>query len=104
MKEYHSSRPPKMLDLGNGKTRIYFNTLEITKEGETHYESNYIDIEGVVLYDKVVAAIIGAYYSTSDELAILRQREAKAEEYREYYDRCESCKSIARSICGISET
>lgn len=103
MKELHNEIPDRMIELGNGDTRVYFNTVEVQQEGGVQYESDYVDIEGVILYDKVVAAIIAAYYSISDELAIIRQQAEKPEEYREYYDRCESCKKTAREICGISQ-
>lgn len=43
-----------------------------------------------------VEAMIRQRYSMSDELAILRQRNAKPEEFEAYYAWCEACKAQAR--------
>ena len=43
-------------------------------------------------YDEQVNSLIRARYSLSEELAILRQRDEKPEEYQAYYDYCEKCK------------
>lgn len=44
-------------------------------------------------YDEQVNSLIRARYSLSEELAILRQRDDKPEEYKAYYDYCEQCKT-----------
>jgi hypothetical protein len=45
-----------------------------------------------VLRAQAIEKEIRAVYSVSDELAILRQRETKPEEYKAYYDFVESVK------------
>lgn len=47
-------------------------------------------------YDEAVDAEIRKRYSVSQEFAILRQKEEKPEEYRAYFDYCESCKSYVK--------
>jgi hypothetical protein len=49
-----------------------------------------------VNYGEAVNAEIRKEYSESDEFAILRQRDEKPEEYTEYYDYCEKCKSYVK--------
>lgn len=46
-------------------------------------------------YEEKVEQLIRTKYSVSDELAILRQRDSKADEFRVYYEFCEECKAKA---------
>ena len=46
-------------------------------------------------YEERVEQLIREKYSISDELAILRQRDSKVEEFSEYYEFCEECKAKA---------
>lgn len=50
-------------------------------------------------YDKLkshrVEMLIRKKYSFNEELAILRQRDTKPEEYAEYFNYCEQCKQQA---------
>lgn len=48
-------------------------------------------------YGALTSAIVRAKYSADAELAIQRQREAKAEEFAEYYEFCEAAKSAAKA-------
>lgn len=49
-----------------------------------------------MLYNRLVERRIRRRYSVSDELAILRQRDVKPEEFAEYNTFCEQCKAEAR--------
>ena len=49
-------------------------------------------------YEELVAEFIRERYSNNDELAILRQRDTKPEEYKQYFDYCEECKAKAKTI------
>ena len=49
-------------------------------------------------YEELVEQYIRERYGVSDELAILRQRDTKADEFNEYYAYCEECKQSARNI------
>lgn len=50
-----------------------------------------------VSYEARVVELIRLRYSVDDELAILRQREQKPEEYQEYFDYAEACKAQAKT-------
>ena len=47
-------------------------------------------------YKELVVMKIRERYSEDDELAILRQRDVKQDEFAEYNDFCEQCKAEAR--------
>ena len=48
------------------------------------------------LYANLVSKLIRERYSVDDEMAILRQKETKPEEWQEYNAFCEDCKAKAR--------
>lgn len=54
-------------------------------------------------YEQRVVELIRLRYSVDDELAILRQRDTKTEEFEEYNAYCENCKTIARVEFGLQE-
>ena len=47
-------------------------------------------------YEERVEQLIREKYSVSQELAIQRQRETKPEEFEEYFDYCEECKTKSK--------
>lgn len=47
-------------------------------------------------YGNQVNDLIRCRYSLSEELAILRQKDEKPDEYREYFAFCEECKANAK--------
>ena len=53
------------------------------------------------LYPNLVSRLIRERYSIDDEMAILRQRDTKPDEYKAYNTFCEECKARAkREIYG----
>ena len=48
------------------------------------------------LYANLVSKLIREKYSVDDEMAILRQKETKPEEWKEYNSYCEDCKAKAK--------
>lgn len=54
-------------------------------------------------YEQRVVELIRLRYSVDDELAILRQRDTKTEEFEEYNSYCENCKTIAKVEFGLQE-
>lgn len=52
-------------------------------------------------YEDVAARAIRCKYSVDDEIAILRQRDVKPEEYAEYNAFCESAKAAAKAAMGM---
>ena len=57
----------------------------------------------IELYPLTVEKYIREKYTLSAELAILRQRDSKPEEFEEYNSYAESCKIIAKEKLGITE-
>ena len=108
--------PPKFENLANGMVRVFFDYQELSREttGITdHLEPNeepinttgqpitqkyflaqYVDVQ-YINYKTIVEAIIRLKYDVSDELAILRQQNEKAEQYQEYYQYAEYAKDKA---------
>lgn len=58
-----------------------------------------------ISYDELVEQLIRERYTLGQELATLRQRDAKPEEFAEYDSYAEQCKARAKKILGgvISE-
>lgn len=74
--------------IANKYVDIEINAEEV-KQAEREHWAN-ID------YDEAVNAEIRKRYTESQEFAILRQKDEKPEEYRAYYDYCETCKSYVK--------
>lgn len=51
-------------------------------------------------YKTLTEAYIRERYSVSDELALLRQRDVKKDEFEAYFAFCEECKARAKEIVG----
>lgn len=49
-------------------------------------------IEDTRTYEEKVESLIREKYSLNDELAILRQRDTKVQEFNEYFEYVEECK------------
>jgi len=69
-------------------------------ETVTVYYCHYIDVPKL-RYKDIIERIIRNEYSISDELAILRQKDAKPDEFNEYYEFTEKAKSIAKKAMNI---
>lgn len=52
-------------------------------------------------YPDLVVELIRERYTINDELAMLRQRDSKPDEWLQYNDYCESCKIRARQALGL---
>lgn len=57
--------------------------------------------EYVPTYEEKVVELIRQRYTIDDEIAILRQKDTKADEYDAWYAYCEQCKAQAREL-GVS--
>jgi len=71
----------------------YVNGKYIEMTGE---EIEQIWANEGVSYNEAVNAKIRQRYSESQELAILRQRDEKPDEFREYFEYCEQCKALVK--------
>ena len=56
-----------------------------------------------ISYSALVSRMIRRKYSINDELAILRQRDSKPDEFAEYNTYCEQCKAKAKSLIQEQE-
>ena len=63
----------------------------------------YTETELQQQYENTVNAAIRKKYTLSQELAILRQRDSKPEEYAAYNEYCETCKAQAKAKYNIGE-
>ena len=55
------------------------------------------ETEAKIEYENRIVTLIRKKYNINQELAILRQREAKPLEYQEYYDYVEQCKEKVKN-------
>ncbi len=54
--------------------------------------------------EKVIASVISARYSIDDQIAILRQKDTKPEEYQAFFDFAEEVKSKVTAEFAAKET
>lgn len=104
MKTNSDYRPLPLLNLGDGSYHFNYNIQEvdITDESNTRKVFDYDTVhvrDG--RYGTIVAAMIREKYTIDEELAIQRQRDEKAEEFRVYFEYCEECKTIAKQGLGL---
>lgn len=52
-------------------------------------------------YEEQVVSMIRERYSADDELALLRQRDTKPEEFEQYFNYCEECKATVKQKLGM---
>lgn len=78
---------------------INVQTGQITEREITAEEIAQMEAieEPVIDYDAEVNRLIRQKYTASQEFAILRQRDEKPDEFAEYNDYCEWCKSEIKS-------
>ena len=112
-KSTYANIPPATETLSDGRIRVNYNVVETTEEreiidpetgkptGET--ESVTVYVCDTVIVDKsdyvsLIVALIRQKYSADDELAILRQRDSKAEDFDAYNTFAEECKVIAKQF------
>ena len=89
-------------------TKFYLNDKEISREEIKDLIPISITEEVVIfrerteeekaeLYESKIIDKIRQRYTINQELAILRQRDTKPEEYQEYFDYVEQCKAEAKA-------
>lgn len=90
----------------DGESYDVFNPSEdmILAAGWVPYEPEVVEPSAEELYKDRIVALIRQRYSTDDEIAILRQRDVKPEEFDEYNAYVESCKqTVHNEIYGGME-
>lgn len=83
---------------GSGYTRCLLLSGETEKDFE---EAESFPEDETVPYEEQVVALIRERYSADDELALLRQRDTKPEEFEQYFNYCEECKSTIKQKLGM---
>lgn len=68
------------------------------QQGVEFYDKEY---NGVPEFGVLVDDMIRCQYSISDELAILRQRDSKPEEFAAYNEFAKQCKTDARALLAL---
>ena len=78
--------------------QVVFNPTaeQIAEAGWVEYVPPVVE-PYVPTYEERVVEKIRARYTMDDELALLRQREVKPDEFAEYNAYCEACKAEARA-------
>lgn len=67
------------------------------------YTEEELNAKRIKDYEKFVEDLIRVKYSVSNELAILRQKETKPDEFKEYYEYAEQCKAAAKIALNFTE-
>ena len=67
------------------------------------YTEEELNAKRIKDYEKFVEDLIRVKYSVPNELAILRQKETKPDEFKEYYEYAEQCKAAAKIALNITE-
>lgn len=85
------------------KTEIPYTCYTLVENKEEYEQAKAIRAEKEKQheYEALVEKYIRQKYSLSQELAILRQRDEKVEEYTAYYEYAEECKVRAKAEVGI---
>lgn len=86
----------------------FYEVIEHNTVGETSFDEDNKVInkyhtfdELKPIYEKKVVIAIRQKYSLDEELAILRQRDTKKDEFNEYFNYCETCKNNVKSELNI---
>jgi hypothetical protein len=67
---------------------------EMQRQSKEAQEHRFSEMD----YSQIVVVLIREQYSVDDELAILRQRDSKPEEFEAYNSFAEECKARAKEI------
>ncbi len=117
MRQITLSQQPEIVEvLRNGQTRVYYEVTpetetiahrdeeaeEVTETTHEIFRCKAVDLPEFT-YEKLIDALIRERFSISDELAILRQRDSKPEDFQAYNTYAEECKTIAKRIFGKDE-
>lgn len=97
-KSDHQSGPWSEVGLLDGETPADFEELT-----EADIEAEHAAAETEAAYEAEVERLIRRRYSVSAELAILRQRDTKPQEFAAYNAYAEECKTQARAAVAESE-
>lgn len=102
IRSYWFSNDPTAIEIGDDIPRIGVDQViggSFVRASDAEYDA-YLgrinDGKRQARYERNVVSKIRARYTQDQELAILRQRDEKQDEYAEYYAFCEACKKQAK--------
>lgn len=75
------------------------NIVDGERQGVKFFTRSF---NGLPALGDLVDAMVRVRYSVSDELALLRQRGTKADEFAEYNEFVEACKAEAKTLLGVN--
>ena len=73
------------------------NIVDGEQQGVKFYARSF---KGMPTLGDLVDAMVRTRYAVNDELALLRQRDSKPDEFAEYNDFVEACKAEAKTLLG----
>ena len=73
----------------------------ITDEMKSLIKLAKLNNAGELVKPQIVESLIAQRYTIRQELSIQRQRDVKPQEYEEYNNYCEVCKSYAKELLGL---
>jgi hypothetical protein len=87
MKVY-SGEQPEVYVVSGQELRIHWDVKEVTKEGidgpETQWQAEEAVCDKADDRSSLISKIIGAVYTTADEIATINNKDTKPEQYAEY--------------------
>ena len=101
---YKGTKVKRPLSIVYRKSTYTPPTDEILKEAGYEIYEEEVVVVPTITYEERVIELIRLKYSINEELAILRQRDTKPEEFEEYNNYCEQCKTQAKKELGLVET
>ena len=106
MKSNSDDRPFVFHPLGDGSWHYNYNIKEVlitTQDGEekTIFDYETVHFWGNPEYATLVSLVIREKHSVDSEIAILRQRESKPEQFEEYNMFCEEVKSMVKNDLNL---
>jgi len=102
MKSNSNTKPLALQDLGDGSWHYNFNVKELKGvNGETYFEYDTVHFWNKPDYEYLVSEVIKTRYSINGEIALLRQKDVKGWEFKEYNDFCENAKAMVKKDLGL---
>jgi hypothetical protein len=101
MKSNSNEKPEIFQNLGDGSRHYNFNIKEVSVKNEngestTAFEYDTVHFWNSPEYEYLVSEVIKTRYSTNGEIALLRQKDVKGWEFKEYSDFCENAKTMVK--------
>lgn len=106
VRSYWFSSDPTAIEIGDDVPRIGVDQVidgNFVRASDAEYAAYLERISASKRqerYERNVVSKIRTRYTQDQELAILRQRDEKRDEYDEYYAFCEACKQAAKREMG----